>query len=284
MAIPANPTASGIVSEAMRQALGRAATSGEVARGLDVWIPEIHGDVWFGSSSHKLVETTAVVLATKGTQVYDFPSDCDQIIDITVLDGTARDTLQSATASTATLVSSDNANENARIGRELVLLSGTGSGQRRTMLGWTAPQATALSANWSTVPVSTTTYLVADTYTPLSEAVGDAWNAESDRTLLDRPTAYLESGRTYAIRPVPDKIYPLLVRYWIDLQKVDLASTAFTDLLRTWRSLYNQGIFVKTLRDEDDMREPQEFVRYQGMISRVTGKSSQSGFITPHDG
>ena len=124
---------------------------------------------------------------------------------------------------------------------------------------------------------------MAEEYKPVMKMLGDTFLNESDRTMRDRPKHYLETGRQYALFPLPDKTYPLLVRYWIDLQKLDVASTAFTDLLRTWRSLYHQGIFVKTLRDEDDARKDIEFAIYQGMISRVTGKSSQSGFITPHE-
>lgn len=276
-----DPTASGIVSEAMRTALGRAATSGEVARGLDVWIPEIHGDIWMGAPTHRLVETSTLVLLTEGRQLYDFPSDADSLISLTILDGAARDTMQSATASTATLVSTDSAPSTARIGREIVTLSGTGSGQRRTIYGWTAPQITSMNENWTTTPTNSTTYVVVDDYKVLDKMVEDRWLREPDRTERDKPKTWLRETRQYRIRPVSDKTYPLIIRYWIDLQKLDLASTAFTDCLRTWRSLYTQGIFVKTLRDEDDARKDGEFQIYQGMIGRITGKGAQSGFLTP---
>lgn len=276
-----DPTISGIVSEGMRQALGRAATSGEVARGLDIWIPEIHGDIWFGSNTHKLIETTTMVLLQEGQQVYDLPSDCESVIDLTVLDGAARGTLQSATASTATLAATDTAPATARIGRELITLSGIGSGQRRTIYGWTAPQATSLSANWSTLPTSSTTYLVADIYKEVRKMLEDAFLQESDRTMRDRPNRWVQHARTYAVFPVPDQIYPLLIRYWVALARIDIASTAMTDLLKTWRSLYHQGIFVKTLRDEDDARYDKEEATYRGMISVITGKSAQSGLLTP---
>lgn len=276
-----NPTASGLVAEAMRTALGRAATSGEVARGLDVWIPEIHGDIWMGAPTHRLLETSTLVLLTEGRQLYDFPSDADSLISLTLMDGAARNTMQSATASTATLAAADSASSAARIGREIVTLSGTGAGQRRTIYGWTAPTITSMNENWTTTPDSTTTYVIVDDYKSLAKMVEDRWLREPDRTERDKPRTWVQEGRQYRIRPVPDKTYPLIVRYWIDLQKLDLASTAFTDCLRTWRSLYTQGIFVKTLRDEDDSRKDTEFAIYQGMIARLTGKGAQSGFLTP---
>src|SRR3989304_5866674 len=78
MAIPIAPSGLTLIVEGMKRALGRTPSSGEQARALDHWFPEIKNDIWFDDGgSHALLETDALMLLTEGTHIYSLPSDFD---------------------------------------------------------------------------------------------------------------------------------------------------------------------------------------------------------------
>lgn len=284
MAVPSPLGQSGIVREGMRRALGRAPISGEVVRGHDIWFPELLNEIWGlkpGEATHRLIEQTAVIRLTEGSQRFDLPVDFAEPISLTVLDGTARDTMQSATSTTATLVSTDTTDSTSRIGRRLVTLSGTGAGQLRTILGWTAPQVTSMDSPWTTTPNSTTTYLVADTDVRLTPLGADELERYSDTTFRDRPAKYRLIASTFDVFPVPDKIYPLLLRYWVNMVRLDLASAAYQRLLTDWQAVHIQGIYVKTLLDEQDTLYESQYRIYRDMIAAL--KTTRSGLLESHE-
>lgn len=264
----------------MRRALGRAPTSGEVSRGLDRFFQEVTNEIWLSpGGSQRLLQSETLVLLTEGAQRYDLPTDYAELLDLTVLDGTDRDTLQSATSTTATLAATDATEPEGRIGRELVTLSGTGSGQKRTIFGWTAPQATSLSAPWTTTPGASTTYVVVDTYRKLDPLAGGELESFTNRTSRERPTKFRVTGTSYDVWPVPDKTYPAILRYWINLTRLDWNSSAFDRVLTDWQTLLTQGVYVKTLLDEQDTLYDGQFAVYLNMIRQLVGKGTRDGFL-----
>ncbi len=286
MALLIAPSGLTLIQEGMKLALGRTASSGEQARALDQWLPEIKNDIWMDEGgSHKLLETDALLLLTEGTHIYDLVSDFDAPKSLSILDGDVRDTAQSGTINTIRLASTDSSEKEGRVGKEIVTLAGTGLGQKRQITGFnTTTKDATVDSNWSTIPNGTTQYLVVSEYHPFYIFDPTTFAKITDRTHRDRPvSAMIWNGQLY-VQKVPDKIYPLVYQYWVNILKVDMADTNIRhqQMLANWRSLFVEGIFYKTLKNEDDARSPQAFQVYRDFISKVTQRSQQMGTVEPH--
>jgi len=85
------------------------------------------------------------------------------------------------------------------------------------------------------------------------------------------------------IQGSPDKTYPIWYQYWVNVLKVDVADTneRHQKMLLNWRSLFTEGIFMKTLQNEDDARYPEAFQVYNQMLSKVTQRSQRMGRVEP---
>lgn len=279
------PSGLSLIQEGMKRALGRTASSGEQARALDFWLPEIKNDIWMDDGgSHQLLESDTLLLLTEGTHIYDLVSDFEAPKSFSLLDGDVRDTAQSGTSNTITLASTDSSEEDGRVGKEIVLLSGTGSGQKRQITGFnTSTKAATVDSAWSVIPDSTTGYLVVSEYVPFRLIDPSSFAKITDRTDRDRPESGMIWNDQLYVQKVPDKTYPLLYQYWVNILKVDVADTneRHQKMLSNWRSLFQEGIFVKTLQNEDDARYTSELLVYRDMISRVTQRSQQMGRVEP---
>lgn len=195
----------------MKRALGRTASSGEQARALDQWLAEIKDDIWLEEGgSHKLLETDALLLFTEGTHIYDLPADFDSPKSFSVLDGDVRNTAQSGTATTIRLASTDSSEREGRVGKEVITLSGTGSGQKRQSTEFnTSTKDLTVDSAWSTIPNGTTGYLIVSEYQRFDIVDPKTFSLDTDRTRRDRPEmGMIWNGKLY-VKPVPDKTYPL---------------------------------------------------------------------------
>jgi len=284
LALPPNPTALDLIQEGMKKALGRVATSGEQVRALDTWTEEIKNEIWMYSSTHELLEGTKFQVASSGIQRISVPTDFDTLKNIEILDSDSRDTAQAGTSNTITLSASDSGPAESRTGKEIVLFSGTGSGQRKTIILYNdTTKIATVDSNWDAVPDSTTKYGLISAYIPIAIENEQTFNRYRDRTIPGRPQrAILYNGDIHLI-PVPDQQYGMITHYWINIQKLDKAATAYTTMLRDWRLLFTQGYYSKTLQSEDDMRYIQELPVYNNMIALVTYKGNQMGQVEPHD-
>ena len=285
--IPIAPSGLTLIIEGMKRALGRTPSSGEQARALDAWLPEIKDDIWFDEgTSHELLETDALILLTEGTHIYNLPTDFDAPKSFVVLDGDIRETAQAGTTNTITLISTDSSEEEGRIGKEIVTLSGTGSSQKRQITAFnTTTKVATVDSAWSTNPNSTTEYLIVTEYHPLNIVDLTTFNRTTSRTERERPEMGTIWHDKLYIQLVPDKTYPLPYQYWVNIMQTDIADTNAThqDMLKMWRSLFTQGFFVKTLQNEDDDRYIPELTLYRDMISKITQRTQQMGHVKPHD-
>ena len=270
----------------MKKALGRAASSGEQARALDQWLPEIKDDLWLDDGgSHKLLEAETILLLTEGTHIYTLASDFDSPKSFSILDGDIRETAQAGAANTITLVSTDSSESAGRIGKEIVTIAGTGSGQKRQITGFnTTTKAATVDSAWSIIPDNTTQYLIVVDYIPFFFIDPTTFAKITDRTMRDRPNSGMLWNNNLYIQKVPDKTYVLWYQYWVNILKMDTADTdtAHQQMLANWRSLFVEGFFMKTLQNEDDMRFPASFTVYRDMVSKVTHRSQRTGRVEPH--
>ncbi|MFQ5715024.1 MAG: hypothetical protein ACE5GU_13435 [Candidatus Scalinduaceae bacterium] len=285
MPIPSNPSILSLIQEGMKKALGRTATSGEQARALDEWTEEIKNEIWMESPTHELLENDTILLTTSGIQNYSIASnisDFESLHSMVLLDGDVRDTAQTGGNNTITLSADDSSDEAGRTGREILLIANTGSGQLRTIIQYNSSTKVAtVDSNWTTNPDSTTEYVVLSDYVDLWNQDEKSSNLYLSRTNKDRPSKISIYKDQIRLFDVPDKIYGLKVNYWVNIQQVDTDSTAYTKMLRKWRSLFTEGFYIKALQDDDDPRYIQELPIYSNMISKITSRSLQVGQVKP---
>lgn len=199
-----------------------------------------------------------------------------------LLDGDVRDTAQTGGNNTITLSADDSSDEAGRTGREILLIANTGSGQLRTIIQYNSSTKVAtVDSNWTTNPDSTTEYVVLSDYVDLWNQDEKSSNLYLSRTNKDRPSKISIYKDQIRLFDVPDKIYGLKVNYWVNIQQVDTDSTAYTKMLRKWRSLFTEGFYIKALQDDDDPRYIQELPIYSNMISKITSRSLQVGQVKP---
>ena len=84
-------------------------------------------------------------------------------------------------------------------------------------------------------------------------------------------------GRETRLFPVPDKEYALLYSYWAKLDELNDSGSVFLNHLRTYRSLWVQGIAVKCMQRYDEDRYMSELGVYQDMLTAYAGLSSTVG-------
>lgn len=271
----------------MKRALGRVASSGEQARALDQWLPEIKNDIWLDDgASHKLLEAEVLLLLLEGFHIYDLASDFDAPKSFSILDGDVRDTAQSGTTDTIKLASTDSSESAGRVGKEIVIITGTGFGQKRQIKAFdTSTKVATVDSAWSAgIPDSTSKYIVISEYHPFSLVDPTTFAKITDRTSLARPKSGMIWNNKLYIEKVPDmKTYPLVYQYWVNPLKVDTAdnNTTHQQLLMNWRSLFVEGIYMKTLQNEDDTRYSASFTVYRDMISKITHQSQRMGRVEP---
>lgn len=285
MALLIAPSGLTLIQEGMKRALGRAASSGEQARALDQWLPEIKNDIWLDDGgSHKLLEADVLLLLTEGTHIYNLASDFEAPKSFSILDGDVRDTAQSGTATKIRLAATDSSESAGRVGKEIVTIAGTGSGQKRQIIAFdTTTKDATLDTALSTIVNSTTEYLIVSEYHPFHIVDPDTFIKITDRTDRDRPESGMIWNDQLYVQKVPDKTYPLWYQYWVNVLKVDLADTNTThqQILANWRSLFVEGIFMKTLQNEDDTRYAASFTVYRDMISKITHQAQRTGRVEP---
>jgi len=77
-----------------------------------------------------------------------------------------------------------------------------------------------------------------------------------------------------------DRIYALWWDYWANLDRLDEAGAVFIRHLREHRSLWVQGVAVKTMQRYDEDRYQLELSVYNDMLNAYAGYSAGVGQVT----
>ena len=225
------------------------------------------------------LETLAFRPTTKGLSRYDVPSDVHRVCSINLIapptvDG-YRDTAQAG--STASIfVASASLNEtdpDKIIGMYLGTTGGQGANQWTQAISWNnTSKQIGVSPSFTTLPNNTTTYILGQTSRPLNlgKYSVDYKKIISPQT-LGKPEAAYQLGNKIYLYYTPDNIYGLLYSYYADLDRLTETDDLFLSFLREWRSLFIQGIVVKSNQLEDEERYTREYQIYEQMLSDFAG-------------
>jgi hypothetical protein len=92
---------------------------------------------------------------------------------------------------------------------------------------------------------------------------------------MGEPYTASVNGQEFLLHPTPDKsTYGLMNRYWVDLSLLDETGDLFRQLLREWRSLWVQGVAVKSMQRFDEDRYQSELGVYNLMLDLLAGQTS----------
>ncbi len=270
MAIPTQPTSTLQVTEAYKLFGISSPTSAQITRGIDYGLEIVKGDLRAMGLEWDFLRTTTWLPMTVGVSYVQLPTDYAKILSARVLDGASRGILQTAAASTATLASTETAGSEI-VGKWLVITSGTGTNQAKQVKSYvTSTKVATLESSWTTTPVTSDTYLIADTSTELTVSPVFDWNRLTRPSMSGKPCiAAVKSdsaeGDLYT-DTAADKVYAIELEYYADINKIDLTSTLYSRILRLLNQLFIQGIFVWLL--QDDTRVQIETARYEKLKAR----------------
>lgn len=280
MAVASQPTATSIVTEGLKRGGRTSPTAAQIASALSEALQEVKSDIMSYAPTHPNLMTTATTVTTRGQQRYAIPSDSDEQATISLLDGPDdwRGTVVSATASTIVLASSLSVSADDIVGKYILITGDPGIEQFREILTYNPSIQTAtIDINWVSIPTSVSTYLIVNSYYKLwdTDTVTELDNVYNP-TVLGTPRNAATFANEFLLYPVPDKsTYGLMNRYWVDLSLVDESGDVFLQLLREWRSLFIQGIAVKTMQRYDEDRYQLELGVYNSMLQALSVDTCQ---------
>jgi hypothetical protein len=279
MATPPDPTIATLCTEGWKKT-GVTPSAAELARAQTEFLQEIFNDIWnrsviTGNTRLKTLQTLQTAASVKGSRTLDLAEDFDEEYSVAILDGSLRGTAQAGASTSITLKALETTLTASRaLGKYIYTTGGTGSNQLRqiTLYNATTKVATVDSA-WTVNPDSTTTYLIVETIQIMDE---DNDLGEFDYYLTSaarRPTYYKKFGRQFIFdAPFDLATYGLLIRYYKNLNQVDLtegASTLITRILRNWRAVLTQGIYWKTCTAQNDSQEASAKTEYERMVGAL---------------
>lgn len=256
MAIPGDPSVQDIILNGMKEGGQYTISAGSTSytEFKNYQFETIKSELWAACHTDRLLETEGVILTAVGKTSLTLPTDFDTAIRLVVYDAddSYRGTLQSATVSTATLATTFSSSTESMYGRKIFTLSGLGAGQYREVVGYNeSTKVVTLSSDWTTIPDSTTTYMIAT-----SEYELRRYDYLRKVTDAGRPAVYGMLAASIQVIPAPDKIYPMILLYRANLTRLDDGGAVFIKHLRERRSLWIHGVKVKTMARYDDDRYP----------------------------
>lgn len=259
MAAPTAPTQASII----REALNECNSIEKYARARDEWFPQILRDV-ASPRDWKVLEATAVVLLTENKVTASLPSNYSRWIRFVLYHGHSG-SLQAGSTSSFTLAADEDVTEADAEGRYIITVSGTGASQYKVVGAYNATtKVGSPDSNFSSTLGVGTGYVIGTKQQELSQGY---WE---DRELNNKP-AIPESWSEYAGEIVfncpPDStVVAGLLDYYVDIDLLDLTSSAMTDIYYRWRNILHWGICYRAWLERGDGRASLAEQKYQQAI------------------
>jgi hypothetical protein len=285
VAIPADPTVTSIVTEGIKRGGRTTPTSVQIASATEHQFREVKSDITQRSARHPSLETQYVSATTNGQSRYTIPTDADEVRSLQFvagpLEGAWQGALQTATSGSATLSASFSQDvENVR-GRFIYILLGTGSNQFAQIVNYNnSTKFASIDRVWVTTPVASSYYMIG-TYHQKLYSFDKPWGYDTLAAPFQKgiPTKAAPVGREMWLNYAPDGIYALWWDYWANLDRLDETGTVFTRHLREHRSLWIQGVAVKTMQRYDEDRYQVELQVYNNMLEAYASYSAGVGQV-----
>lgn len=273
--IPSAPTLAAIVSEGLSKGGESSPTTALTTRATNTWIEEIKNDVWTKGKKPKLLHITAYGIFNTGQSKYSNPADYSADLSLTILDGLNRNTAQAGSVNSITLVSTDVSASTDLIGKEIVIMSGTGQASWSQITGYDSTTKIAtVSPNFTTAPGAGSGYMVVDQEYPVEARPVFQRDAVRRHPVNGVATEFYPIGDEdfgeFVLNKSPDQPYAARLRYYANIMRVDTDGALFSTVLQQWRNIFTEGIAFKQLDDNDDTRKDIAENRYRAAIQAFT--------------
>lgn len=285
MAIPADPSVSSIVTEALKRGGRTTPNTTQVAAAIEHQFREVKSDITQRSARHPSLETQAVTATVNGRSRYTWPTDADDIRSLQFvygpLEGAWQGAATAASAGSITLSASFNqATEDVR-GKFIYILLGTGSSQIRQIVNYdNALKYVSVDSLWTTQPVASSYYMIGTWHRKL-HTFDKPWGYDTIAAPggTGTPRRAAPVGREMWLDYATDGIYALWWDYWANLDRLDEEGAVFIRHLRDYRSLWVQGVAVKTMQRYDEDRYQLELQVYSDMLNAYAGVAAGVGQV-----
>ncbi len=266
MAAPTVPTVNSILTEAFRRCGVPSPTVAQLTRAEDEWLEEVKQELHLEKRWHNH-EETMVLIPQAYTQIYPVPSPLERILAMRFYSGITGTASAGGTA-TITLAAGGDI-----LGRKIFLTGGTGVAQSNRIIGLSGLVAT-VSCDWTTVPDSTTTYMIAN-----FEQVVRGPELGLQRLGIGATnvvTKWEQFENQMVIWPVPNaSTYALEIQGTVDISLVDKTDARMTQVLREFRVALIAGLQVKIKEDQQDEDLPLYRQRYEQITLKLMKHDSR---------
>lgn len=283
MAVPADPTVTSIVTDALRHAGIPTPTSGQITELLAEGFQTVKTDLWSACTRDRLLETSVMVILPIGSGQIDTPGDFDHEILLDVFSCAAAMAFiaSSGGASSITAAATFSADVSSVRGLYVFTTSGTGLGQYRQITDYDdTTKILTVTPAWTVNPAVNTTAFIGHLRRRLVLDDPTGWSTSLRYPNQGFPTRYKLVGNSalnsdmpaIEISPVPDTAnYALLLTYGPNLTRLNETGTMLIKHLRERRSLWIQGLATQAMRRYDEARYPVEESKWQLALQRYGG-------------
>ena len=283
MTVPSSPTIASIVTEALKRAGRTTPSATQISDATAHQFQEVKADISLKAALIPELLTQEISVTATGQSRYAWPSAAEDIASLQLIvasnEGAWKGTVQAVAGTSITLSSAFEAVSDEVPGRFIYILFGTGAGSFGQILSYDSGTKVAVVDSWSgIVPASGSTYLLECYRKKLWSRDKPVWYAtETMPFTMGEPHYAIMYGRSVHLSGTPDSRYVLAWDYWSSLDKLDEAGSVFLRHLRSYRSLWIQGIAVKCMQRYDEDRYMSELGVYQDMLTAYAGLSSTVG-------
>jgi len=288
MAIPIAQTSAKIALEGLKKVGISSPTAEQQTRAEEVFLREILGDICTSpgrsfNNRLKSLQSVSTQISTVGLSKYSVPTDFDEEISITILDGTHTGTATAGGASTITLAAAEDATEEEAEGNYILITSGTGSAQLRQITDYnTTTLVVTVDTAWTTTPDATSVYLIVDEAHELEDESIIGFSGIGTDFSKGLPSSYnkvSEAGAEYFIldKPTDKATYGIMTRYYAEITKVDEDSDTMARINRLWYNVLVNGVAAKVAEDEDDSKYQVYKSEYERLKVNLLAKETPYG-------
>lgn len=259
MVVPTDPTAVSIATEALRL-VNEKSTQDSTELGIysGARLERIKNLIWNitlrnGDTRLKILQQTSFLIGTKGERVIPVPTDFSEEMSMSMLDGTHTDTAQTSTAATVTLASDEDLTEADAVGNFYLGLTGVSEAQFRQINAYdTTTKIATVAEEWDSGarPTATDTYMIMDTQSPVTEFHPTDLDDLQKTVPTGKPTRFSKyADEIYFDKALDKTTYGIRLRYFANLNRIDLDSSLMTKVYREWQALLEQGLYWNKLRE-----------------------------------
>lgn len=277
MAAPTQPTKITICTEALKRFYnGTAPLAADLTRAEDYGLEKVKRDIMTLGKTWRPLIRTVYDITKVGVSHYANPSDFETNLSVGLMTGAHSGVLGVVTGtSVLALASGEDITKIQAEGKWLLITSGTGVDQAQIIDDYVVATVTATMASvFGTLCVTGDGYLVVNSIAPLREMSMSLYDFYQHPGVPGTPKRYLNVPNAtvgeLALYPVPNAVAGLQRRYYADLMKVDITADIYTTILRRWAGVFEQGVYVWKLGEDDDRYTVENQV-YQGMLMALMG-------------